>query len=109
MVFDFFNMFDNYEERKVDRYEEEGLIVSTCAVTDSDEPFETGVSHPQYNDGKWVVVELYHSKKEAQEGHVKWVNIMTAQELPKELKDVSTASITKSYYDDEWRIKPKTI
>lgn len=81
---------DNYEERKVANYAEGELIVDTCAVSDSDQPYETGILHPSYNDGKWVIVELYNSVEEATAGHLRWVKIMTAKELPKVLEDVST-------------------
>jgi hypothetical protein len=96
-MFGFLSMMDNYEDRKVANYSDEksGLIVDTCAVTDSDEPFETGICHPNYNDGKWVIVEMYSSKEKAQEGHEKWVKIMTAKKLPANLKDVSTCELVK--------------
>ena len=35
MLFDFFDMADNYEQRKVDHFEKDGLIVDTAAVSDS--------------------------------------------------------------------------
>lgn len=94
-VFDFFSMMDNYEDRKIDHFEKEGLVVDTCVVTDSDQPYETAVCHPRYNDDEWIIVELYDTKKEAQEGHNKWVKKMTAKQLPNQLKDASTAEIAK--------------
>ena len=109
-MFKFFDMMGNYEERKVDRYETEDLIVDTCAVNDSAEPYETAIEHPAYNNGKWVVVEMYDSKEEAQRGHDKWVKLMTAKELPTELKDVSTAEIANlcdALGDDDWRTRVK--
>lgn len=94
-LFDFFSMANNYEERKVDRFQKDGVIIDTCAVTDSDQPYETGISHPQYNGGNWVIVELYSDKEKAQEGHKKWVEKMTSENLPDELEDVSTAEIAE--------------
>ena len=94
-MFDFLSMAGNYEERKVSRYDEGDLFVDTCHVTDSDQDYETAVEHPRYNDGNMVIVEMYDTEKEAQTGHDKWVEIMTKKSLPKELKDVSTASIAK--------------
>jgi len=93
-MFDFFNMSDNYEQRKVDNYKDGELVIDTCSVNDSDEPFETGICHPKYNDGKWVIVEMYSNKKEAKLGHKRWIKTMT-NSLPKELKDVSTSEIKK--------------
>jgi hypothetical protein len=87
-------MMGNYEQRKIDRFEgKNGLIVDTCAVSDSTQPFETAVQHSKYNSGKWIIVELYSTEEKAQTGHKKWVETMTAKKLPKSLTDVSTATI----------------
>lgn len=94
-LFGFFNMMDNYEERKVKNYTSDDLNIDTCAVSDSDKPYETGIQHPLYNEGKWVIVELYDTKEEAEVGHDKWVKIMTKNELPEVLKDVGTCVIAK--------------
>jgi len=111
MLFDFLGMMDNYEERKVDRFEKGKLIVDTCSVTDSEQSFETGIQHPNYNNGDWIIVEMYNSKKEARIGHDKWVKKMTAKRFPKELKDVSTATMAKlcdfAYGEEDWRTKDK--
>lgn len=95
MLFDFFSMASNYEERKVACFEKDGLTVDTCLVTDSDKDYETRIEHPSYNDGAWVIVELYDTKEEAKKGHDKWVKIMNAEKLPPSLKDVSTATVAK--------------
>lgn len=97
-MFDLFNFLsmDSYESRKVARYDgEDGFFISTAAVNDSDHPFETAVAHPLYNGGGIVIVEMYDSKEEAQEGHDRWVNKMTASDLPETLSDVSTSGIVK--------------
>lgn len=82
-----FGMMGNYESRCVDRYQDDdnGIAISTAVVTDSSKPYETAVAHPQYNDGKWIVVELYDTKKEAQTGHDKWTKIMTSSKLPTQI------------------------
>jgi hypothetical protein len=106
-------MANNYEDRKVARFEkglEKGhLLVDTCLVTDANKPYETTVAHPAYNNNDLVVVELYNTKKEAKKGHDKWVKKITAKTLPKSLKDVSTASIAKLVdvvsNDKKWRTK----
>ena len=92
-MFDFLNMMGNYEARKVANYQEDGLVIDTCAVTDSSMPFETGICHPLYNGGDWIIVELYPDKESAVEGHEKWVGTMTASELPPELRDMSSATL----------------
>jgi hypothetical protein len=104
-MFDFFDMMDNYEERKIGRYETDDLIVSTAMVTDSDAPYETAVSHPNYNDGKFVIVQNYHSRDDAEAGHEHWVDVMTAIVLPESLRDVGLAHIAQlsDMVDDDWR------
>ena len=69
------------------RHEEENLIVDTCLASDGYQPFEPGVSHPDYNNGEWVIVEAYDSEEDSIVGHNKWVGIMTDDELPEILRD----------------------
>ncbi len=99
-------MMGNLEERTVDRYELGDLIVSTVRVTDSILPWETGVSHPEYNSGKWVIVEKYESKEDAKEGHQRWVQKMTGETLPDELRDVADSEIglLNDVFGKEWRV-----
>lgn len=96
-MFDFFNDIDNYSERKVDRFEEDDLIIDTCRVSDGKQDYETAVSHPDYHNSKFIVVEAYSSKEEAQEGHDKWIEIMTKEPLPDELIDCCNAQIGDFY------------
>ena len=103
------DLADNYEQRKIDRYEaEDGKIcVDTCAISDSDKPYETGVKHPRYNDGQWVIVELYDTPEAAQSGHEKWVKVMTADELPEVLSDVSSSAIAKLIRGRDTRVSAR--
>jgi len=97
-LFDFLFDANNYEERKVERYEKDGLFVDTCEVSDQPEPykFETAVAHPEYcNDDEMVIVQLYESEAEAILGHNKWVKLMTSKKLPDQLIDVSDIGLTK--------------
>jgi hypothetical protein len=89
----------------VDDYEQGDLVVDTVAVNDATEPYETGIRHPKYNNGKWVIVETYNTKELAQVGHDKWVAVMTAETLPTKLMDRSTAAIAKmcDNFDGDWR------
>ncbi len=89
------DMYGTHADRVVDNYEFGKLIIDTCSVTDSDQPYETAVQHPSYNEGSWVIVELYDDKEKAQVGHDKWVLFMTGEKLPDELKDVSSAEVIK--------------
>lgn len=88
-------MANTYENRKVARYEKDDVFVDTCRITDSEQPYETAVAHPKYNDNKIVIVEMYNTEEEAKRGHSKWVKKMTSKKLPKTLKDVSTSDVVE--------------
>jgi hypothetical protein len=96
-----------------DVFGRQGLIVDTCGgMTDSEHEYETGIAHPSYNDGKWVIVEDYDTEEDAKKGHDKWVKIMTADSLPSVLNDVSTAVIAKlgdEFIGNSFRCNPYTI
>ncbi len=90
---DVLEMMGTHEERKVECFEQDGLVVDTCAVTNvGDFPYETGIKDSHYGgDGGWVIVECYKTKEAATLGHTKWVKVMTATKPPDELIDVSMA------------------
>jgi hypothetical protein len=93
-MFNFMDMAGNYEDRKVDKYEEGELFISTARVTDADKPYETAVKHPDYGmDGSLAIVETYDTIEEAQKGHDQWVAKMTGENLPDELADVGLSGI----------------
>lgn len=94
-MFDFMLMFEPYENRKVARFENGDLIISTARVTDTEHPFETGIAHPQYNRNHIIIVEEYDSLEDAKEGHERWVAFMTKGDLPDELIDVSSSHIKR--------------
>lgn len=94
-LFDWVGMMSNYEARKVARFEEGDLLISTARVTDSTHPFETAVGHPSYNQGELVIVELYETRADAEAGHARWVKTMTAPKLPASLQDVSTCDVAR--------------
>lgn len=104
-------MADNYEERKVGRWDSDDgkRIVSTVRVYDSAYPYETAVQHEDYNDGDMVIVAMYTSKEEAKRGHERWLKLTQGDQLPNPLKDVSSATVAMlcDAFDDEevsWRI-----
>lgn len=92
-MFGFLDMMNNYEDRKVDRYEKNDLMISTAAVTDGDFPFETAVRHPLYNENDYIIVESYSDLESAKKGHKKWIKKMTKDVLPEHLDDCSNALI----------------
>lgn len=105
-MFDFFAMANNYEDRKIGRYEEGDLLVSTAWINDAAKPYETAVGHPLYNDGKLIIVEGYDTEDEAREGHQRWITVMTTEPLPKSLRDVSqTVFALLLDMVDDWRDK----
>jgi hypothetical protein len=89
-------MGEEKEKRSVERYETLNLIVDTCLIDDSDQPFETAVQHSNYNNGQWIVVGVYNTIEEALTGHHKWIEIMTTEPLPNKLVDIATDPITKT-------------
>jgi hypothetical protein len=98
--FGFLGMMGNYEERKVDRYEKDGVVIDTAYVTDGNKQYETAIGHPEFNNGDWIVVESYDTKEEALIGHNKWVETMT-HAIPNELRDCQNAEISQFFDSDE--------
>lgn len=79
----------SYGERKVARYDGDGWFISTALVHDEGGPqYETAIVHPEYNERAHVIVEIYPTEEGAKEGHERWVETMTGDELPDELVDV---------------------
>ena len=95
-MFDFLNDVGNYEDRVVGHYDgKNGLVVDTCRVSDGAKLYETAIEHPEYHDGKWVIVEAYDTPDEALFGHGKWMQIMTRKILPTELVDCANSTISQ--------------
>ncbi len=103
----------DYENRGVERYEKDNLIVDTCEVHDQPSPysFETAVSHRGYDNGEWIIVELYKLEAEAILGHNKWVKAMVSDDLPEQLVDVSKVTVCqlkdKLNKGKNWRVFKK--
>jgi hypothetical protein len=100
-MFGFMGMTDNYEDRLIKNTKAGKAEIDTAAVGDSDQPYETGIKHPLYNDGGWVIVEMYDSKEDAKKGHQEWVDIFSKDELPNNLKDVSTFDVKQMFGGDD--------
>ena len=89
-------LMDAYNpNRGVGRYEEGQVIVDTCSVSDGRCIYETGVMHPEYNDGKFVIVSAYDTEEEARQGHDQWVKTMTADTLPDKLVDCCNSELAQ--------------
>lgn len=104
-MFNFFDMMDNYEDRKIDNYQGENFEIDTCRVTDASSPYETAIKHELFNDGKWIVIEEYDTAEEAQQGHDQWVDQLNNTPVDQlVLKDVSTsetAELCNIFWKDE--------
>ncbi len=96
-MFNFLRMMDDYDDRKVNRWDsEDGLkMVSTAMVTDGREPYETAVQHPEYNGGRMVIVECYPTIEDAKQGHAKWLKMAQNETLPSTLVDCANAEISQ--------------
>lgn len=96
-MFEFMMGMGNYEDRKVGRWDNEAgdQMVSTAEVPDGAKPYETAFKHPDYNDGKMVIVEAYDDRESALAGHNRWVSVMVDGPLPDALKDCANAEIAQ--------------
>lgn len=66
------------------------ITIDTCCPSDTN-TYETGIQRMSI-EGKWIIVEQYEDKEQAELGHKKWVNIM--EEYPDyPLKDIDTWSL----------------
>jgi len=79
---------------QVNRHESGDLTISTIWCNDGDHLYETGIKHPDYNDGSWVIVEAYDTEESARDGHDKWMTTMI-DPLPPELVDCHNAWTSK--------------
>lgn len=99
-IFNFIDAAQTYEQRVVAYFNDGALHVSTVGVNDGNLPFETGVAHPEYNDGAWVIVAAYRTREDAAEGHKVWVKAMTEGELPDALVDVANSELAQVLVHD---------
>uniref|UniRef100_A0A6M3IJR3 Uncharacterized protein n=1 Tax=viral metagenome TaxID=1070528 RepID=A0A6M3IJR3_9ZZZZ len=109
-MFDFFDIENSrdYEERKVaNTVLKDGSCIDTCAVTDTDANYETGIQSPFYNNNSWVIVEEYDTLEEAKIGHKKWCDAMAKK--PKQLVDVSRSTAAQLCKDDTLIFKRKDL
>lgn len=111
MFMEMFEMANNYNSRKVGRFDADWGFVSTAYVTDASKPYETAVKHRDYNNGLMVIVEPYDTKEEAEVGHARWVQTMTTEPLPDQLVDRGLSGVSElvDVFDDEnWRVFPRS-
>jgi hypothetical protein len=102
------DMLGTYDTRKVARteYDVPGgqVIISTAKVTDGKLSYETAVSHPLYNSGKWIILQAYSQKAQAEAGHQKWVAELESD--PPILVEVSNCFLSE-LAETEGRVHPR--
>ena len=113
---DFDDMESTQQERRIARFERRDdsghllMVVNTALVTDSPTPYETAVSKPCYNQGRWVVVQCYDDPRDALVGHRAWVEVME-NGSPDELIEVSGCAVVIKRDEieagQEWRVKQR--
>ena len=84
---------EDYDSRRVDSLEEDGLFISTARVMDGTHPYETFINSKDYEDS--IVVQSYDSEKSAKKGHDKWVKKMKSKNPPTKLVDCCNSWIGK--------------
>jgi hypothetical protein len=103
-------IYNNKDYKKIARYEDDTLIVDTGSVQDGVLPYETTVSHPEYNEGHMIVVEAYLTEPDALGGHAEWTDKMLHRK-PEYLEDVCNAHISRFAKDigatTRWERVPK--
>ncbi len=109
-MFDFLTGIDDHDKRKVERIEAvdcDGVkyILDTARVTDCPKyPYETAISHPSYDDGKFVILQQYKDKESARLGHFAWADIFSSKELPDTLINCSAGEFAEMFLGVEGRI-----
>jgi hypothetical protein len=90
------------------RYTKGDAFVSTIGdVSDGEKPYETALQHPDYNNGKIIIVEKYDTEEEALEGHGKWTDLLVTGNLPEEITDCSNSHIQQLM--DSFQGEPSTF
>lgn len=93
MMFNFLFNFLFNEPQLVARNEYSWGFISTVGVNDGQYPYETAISHKDYNAGEIIVVEAYEFFEHASQGHNKWVDTML-NNLPEYLEDCGNSYIS---------------
>lgn len=67
-------------------------VVDTCFASDTGY-YETGILYEGFNNGNWIIVDEYESRKQSAIGHKKWIKHL--KQNPEELTDIH---IDETYY-----------
>lgn len=77
-LFGLMSMMGNHDSRVVVNTKRDKFVLDTARVTDRDLPYETAVSHKDFNDGDWIVLEWSATKEDAEKVHAKWLEKLDA-------------------------------
>lgn len=73
------------------------VIMTTDSLYECSKPYETMLLHPSFNLGLAIVVGVYDTKEEAEEGHAYWLEVFSGKDektLPLVLIDVSDNTLS---------------
>ena len=89
MILNLFSMIGNYEDRKVDRFENDLFTIDTALVTDRELLYETAIAHKDFRGGEWIILGWRSTKEEAQKFHNEMVAYYTCHgETVQKIEDV---------------------
>ena len=72
-MFNMFGMLGTYPQRMVKNDKFENFILDTARVTDRPWIYETAVSHKEFNNGDWIILQGTDTKDEAIKVHDEWL------------------------------------
>ena len=71
-------MIGNYEQRVVKNDKTTDFILDTAEVYDRSWIYETAVSHKDFNNGKWIILDGTNTREDALKAHEKWLKALEA-------------------------------
>ncbi len=83
---------EEWENRRVSTTLVDDWKVDTSYTPDT-KCFETGIKHPLFNHGEWIIVDEYETREEAVRRHKEWVKHMSTN--PTELTSIQTDEVFK--------------
>lgn len=95
-MFNYLNLLSilgTHEERKVANDTVNNIEIDTCFANDIGKDYETGL----LINGIWYIAEDYNTKKEAEDGHKKYIDLIS-NKLLTHVEDIYSGSYTKIEY-----------
>ena len=76
-----FLMAGNYENRAIDRFENDNFVIDTCYVTDREPPYETAIKHKDFYNNNWIVLGWSETREKAQKYHNEMVDYYLSNDV----------------------------